>query len=159
MDKDEGEISSDCCGENQSDGSELKIRVIKRRRTDKDETPFEAFKRTPKYKAILKKMGKLKDEDLQNDSEDELKLNPKAAVDETTRDMKRLKIYPYEDYIKHMRTGNCHRLRSFQCPLKCCEERMSYGGLLSHLKKDCPMIEIKCNRCGFKEIRSRWKRH
>lgn len=75
MDRLEGESSSDlansCC--DNSDTSEPVLRVFKRRRQDKDtnkqaeqntspvESAFEAFKKTDKYKAILKKMGKMDD--------------------------------------------------------------------------------------------------
>ena len=37
-----------------------------------------------------------------------------------------------------------------------CGEPLATWG---HLKKDCPLIELKCTRCGFKEARNRWKRH
>lgn len=137
MDREEGESSSDKCDEHDhSDCSELKIRVIKRQRTDKKEdqspeTPFEAFKKTPKYKAILKKMGKLKDGDTEEEVEKaEEKEKPKKAtkvMDERTRDAKRLKIYPYEEYIKHLRTGDCCRLQTFKCPTKCCDQLMTHG--------------------------------
>ena len=135
MDREEGESSSDKCdcdGEG-SDCSELRVRVLKRRRLDKqegqaaDETPFEAFKKTDQYKAILKKMGKLKENESEEEDEKKKARPTKVLEDERTRDLKRLKIYPYEEYIKHLRTGDCHRLRTFKCPLKCRDQLMTHG--------------------------------
>ena len=72
MDKKVGDSSSDQSESENSDNSEVKIRVLKRRKidqpTNQELTPFEAFKKTAKYKAILKRMGKLKD----GDSEEEI---------------------------------------------------------------------------------------
>ena len=95
MDKNEDDSSSDQSESEHSDNSELKIRVLKRRKleqaTNQELTPFEAFKKTAKYKAILKRMGKLKDGDL--DEATGIKADTKKTENENKeaeRDLKRL---------------------------------------------------------------------
>lgn len=162
-------------GENPADDiehccmAEPKAREQKRRRLDSADkqdnqtlSAFEAFKKTDEYKAILKKMGKLnepKDDDQKKLVEDKSTQPQAEPVDEKTRDLKRLKTYSYLDYIEHMESGHCHRQKTFKCPLKCCDVFMSYKELMRHLKKDCPLIEVTCKKCGDKAIRCKYTHH
>ena len=108
------------------------------------------FKRTPKYREILAKMGKELPEEVETPKQT-------SKDDAKVRWLRKQRLYTYGQYLEHLRSGECHRQRVFECPLNCgtagdaISSKMTYRGLYNHLATACPLIKLECRHCGISE--------
>lgn len=69
----------------------------------------------------------------------------------------------YNEYLRHLKEGNCAKYKIYTCPLKCGDPdpsvKMTFKEYIDHIKHKCKNVLIECTRCSEKTERKLYRNH